>query len=116
MSDIDPVVQDGVVVLNLKGRVDATNSNEVHEKISDEIKNGCDRMVVNFSDVNYISSAGLRVLIFATKSFSKNQGSFAICSLNDNIRKIFEISGLLSIFNIHEKTEDAVANLRTSSP
>ena len=111
MSEIETVNQEGVVVLNLKGRIDATNSNEVHEKISDELKGGCNKMVVNFSDVNYISSAGLRVLIFATKSFSKSDGSFAICSLNDNIKKIFEISGLLSIFNIHDGMEQAVADL-----
>lgn len=105
MSDIQSVNQDGVVVLNLKGRVDATNSGQVHDKVMEEIKNGCNKMIINFSEVNYISSAGLRVLIFATKSFSKSSGSFAVCSLNDNIMKIFEISGLVNLFTIHNDLE-----------
>ena len=69
-------------------------------------------MVINFSDVNYISSAGLRVLIFATKSFSKSSGSFAVCSLNDNIMKIFEISGLVNLFSIHDDLDTALKSIK----
>jgi len=108
MSEIQAINQDGIVILNLKGRVDATNSGQVHDKVMDEIKNGCNKMIINFSEVNYISSAGLRVLIFATKSFAKNSGSFAVCSLNENIMKIFEISGLVNLFSIHDDLETGI--------
>ena len=112
MSEIQTVTQDGIVILNLKGRVDATNSGQVHDKVMDEIKNGCNKMIINFSDVNYISSAGLRVLIFATKSFAKNSGSFAVCSLNENMMKIFEISGLVNLFSIHDDLEKGIDALK----
>ena len=49
MSEIQTVNQDGIVILNLKGRVDATNSGQVHDKVMDEIKKGCDKMIINFS-------------------------------------------------------------------
>ena len=108
MNEIETVQQDGIVILNLKGRVDATNSGQVHDKVMEEIKNGCNKMIINFDDVNYISSAGLRVLIFATKSFQKSSGSFSVCSLNENILKIFEISGLANLFTIHGDLTTAI--------
>ena len=112
MSEIQTVNQDGVVILNLKGRVDATNSGQVHDRVMEEIKEGCNKMIINFSEVNYISSAGLRVLIFATKSFAKNSGSFAVCSLNENIMKIFEISGLVNLFTIHDDVETGINSFK----
>ena len=112
MSEIETVNQGGIVVLNLKGRVDATNSGQVHDKVMEEIKNGCNKMIINFSDVNYVSSAGLRVLIFTTKSFAKNSGSFSVCSLNANIMKIFEISGLVNLFTIHDDLATGIEALR----
>ncbi len=113
MSDIETVRQDDIVILNLKGRVDATNSGQVHDKVMEEIKNGCSDMIINFVDVNYISSAGLRVLIFATKSFAKSSGSFSVCSLNENIMKIFEISGLMNLFTIHADLETGLNSLKS---
>ncbi len=112
MSDIETANQDGIVVLHLKGRVDATNSSEVHDKVVEEIKKGCDKMIIDFAEVNYISSAGLRVLIFATKSFAKSSGAFAVCSLNENIMKVFEISGLVNLFTIHENLDEGVKALK----
>lgn len=95
-------------ILALKGRVDATTSNQVHERIMDEVEKGCKRMAIDFSEVSYVSSAGLRVLIYASKTLSKNSGTLSICALNDNIKKIFEISGLSKLFHI---TEDVASGL-----
>ncbi len=108
MQDIQTENKDGFVIVHLKGRIDATNSGQVHEKIMHEIKKGCGNMIVNFSEVNYISSAGLRVVIYASKSLAKSSGSFSICSLNDNLRKIFEISGLVDLLSIHDDLESSL--------
>ena len=105
MSAIYAEQKDGVSVLNIKGRVDASTSSQIHEKIMDEIEKGTNSMLVNFSDVSYVSSAGLRVFIYASKTLSSKSGTFSICSLNKNIEKIFEISGLLKIFPIYENVE-----------
>ena len=108
MQDIQIENKDGFVIVHLKGRIDATNSGQVHEKVMHEIKKGCGSMIVDFSGVNYISSAGLRVVISASKSLAKNSGSFSICSLNDNLRKIFEISGLADLLSIHDNLESSL--------
>ena len=108
MSEIQTVNQDGIVILNLKGRVDATNSKQLHDKVMKEIKDGCNKMIINFSEVYFISSACLQVLVFAIKSFAKNSGSFAVCSLDENIMKVFETTGLANQVIIHDDVETSV--------
>lgn len=108
MSEIQTVNRDGIVIINLKGRIDATNSGQLYDKVMEEIKDGCNKMIIDFSEVNYISSAGLRVLIVAIKSLTKNSGTFGICSINENVMKIFEISGLANLIIIHDDLETAL--------
>ena len=112
MSEVYAEQRDGVSVLNLKGRVDASTSGQIHENIMDEIEKGSRSIVIDFSEVNYISSAGLRVLIYASKTLAEKSGTFSLCSLNKNIEKILEISGLLKIFNVHEDIASSIAALK----
>ena len=112
MSELQTINQDGIVILNLKGRLDATNSGQVQAKIMEELKKGCKKMIINFSEVIYISSAGLRVLIFATKYFARNSSPFAICAIDENIMKVFEISGLVNLFTIHNDLETGINSLK----
>ena len=100
--------KDGASILNLGGRIDASNSGQIHERIMDEIESGCQTVIINFSQVSYISSAGLRILIYASKAMVKQSGSFYICSINKNIEKIFQISGLTGIFDIHPDVESCL--------
>ncbi len=95
-------------ILCIKGRVDAASSAQIHEKIMDEIEKGNRQLVIDFSDVSYISSAGLRVLIYASKAMSKAEGSLSLCSLDANIMKIFEISGLARMFKIGADLESVM--------
>ena len=104
--------RDGISVLNIKGRLDASNSGQVHEKIMSEIDGGKNKIVVNFSDVSYISSAGLRVIVYASKALSKKQGSFSLCSISGNIEKVFQISGLASLFDIHKDVESSLQAMK----
>ena len=101
-----------VSVVNIKGRVDASNSGQIHERLMDEIEGGCNKLVVDFSEVTYISSAGLRILIYASKAVIKNSGSFSICSVSKNIEKIFQISGLTGLFNIHSDLQSSLKDLQ----
>lgn len=98
-----------VSVLCIKGRVDAASSAQIHEKIMDEIEKGCKKMAIDFSEVSYISSAGLRVLIYASKTMMKNAGALSLCALDANIMKIFEISGLSRMFKIGDNLDAVLA-------
>lgn len=104
--------RDGISVLNIKGRIDASNSGQIHERIMEEIERGHHRIVVDFSQVSYISSAGLRVLIYASKAVVKNEGAFSICSVNENIEKIFQVSGLACLFDIHKNVDASLSSMK----
>ncbi len=108
MQSVYTEQRDGASIVNLKGRVDASTSGQIHEKIMDEIEGGCNKIIIDFSEVSYISSAGLRVLIYASKAMVKSSGAFSICSVSKNIEKILQISGLTGLFDIHADVESSL--------
>ena len=104
--------KDGVSVFNLQGRIDASNSNQIHEKIMDEIESGASNIVINFSEVSYISSAGLRILVYTSKTMKKKSGTLSICAMSKNIEKIFQISGLMGLFDVHSNLEASLSSVQ----
>ena len=64
-------------------------------------------IVIDCSELHYISSSGLRVFLMALKKISAAGGRFRLCSLQDNIREIFEIAGFNTIFSIFGTVDEA---------
>lgn len=97
------------VVLSVDGRLDSNTSDALEEKLMGKIDEGKIRLVVDFSELNYIASAGLRVLLMAAKRLKTEGGSFALCGLQENIHDVFEISGFLPILTVVDDMDAAVA-------
>ena len=98
----------GAVVLGVNGRIDATNAALLEQKILALIDAGEKRLVIDCAQLQYISSAGLRVLLIAAKRLSDG-GKLALATLNNQIREVFDIAGFSSIFQICRTQDDAVA-------
>jgi anti-anti-sigma factor len=98
----------GAVVLGLSGRVDATNAAVLEQRILALIDAGEKRLVIDCAQLQYISSAGLRVLLIAAKRLSDG-GKLALATLNSQIHDVFDIAGFSSIFQIYRTQDDAVA-------
>ena len=98
----------GAVVLGVSGRIDATNAGVLEHKILALIDAGEKRLVIDCAQLQYISSAGLRVLLIAAKRLSDG-GKLALATLNHQIRDVFDIAGFSSIFQIYRTQDDAVA-------
>ncbi|MYJ81940.1 MAG: STAS domain-containing protein, partial [Acidimicrobiaceae bacterium] len=64
---------------------------------------------LDFEDVSYISSAGMRVILLTAKGLQSSGMKFALCSMNDSIREVFKISGFDKIIQIHGSQSDALA-------
>ncbi|MBL7135410.1 MAG: STAS domain-containing protein [Candidatus Marinimicrobia bacterium] len=62
--------------------------------------------------MDYISSAGLRVLLQAAKKLNRIGGTLVLCSVKDEIKKVFDIAGLSPIFPIYIDQEDAINNIQ----
>ena len=86
--------------LNVKvtGRLDTTTAPELEASLN-ESYNGVTKLVLDFSSLEYLSSAGLRVLLQAQKTMNK-QGEMIIKNVNDTINEIFEVTGFVDILTI----------------
>lgn len=101
-----------VVVLSLHGRLDGGTSPGLQEKLFALIDQGEKRLVVDGSDLAYVSSSGLRALLLAAKRLAEVSGQLVLCSLNEHIRKVFDITGLASVFDIRGSRHDAITTLQ----
>ena len=95
----------GIVSFIFAGRLDAVTSEEAETDMQKAITKG-GRYLYNLASLDYISSAGLRVLLASTKEIQRHQGRFVMCAPNENVRHILEISGFASIFHLVETLEE----------
>ena len=100
--------QDGICILGLLGRLDSNTSPEFEKKIFEVIGDGTKSLIVDFESVDYISSAGLRVLLKAAKELKRSDGKIVLCSMKEYIKEVFEIAGFVSLFPIVSSVGDAV--------
>ena len=87
------------LTLSVEGRIDTITSQELDKEINDELGN-FDSLIMDFSDLEYISSAGLRVLIATQKKLKPDNIPFVIKNVNDAIREILRMSGFDKILKI----------------
>ena len=85
-------------MITIEGRVDTITSPELDQMISDSVETA-ESLLLDFTNVEYISSAGLRVLLKAHKTMSK-KGGMTIKNSGEDILEIFEITGFTDILNI----------------
>ena len=91
--------QNGIVLeIALEGRLDTMTAPELEAELNNTLQNA-DSLVLDFSKLEYISSAGLRVLLSAHKAMS-NKGGMKIMNVNEIVREVFEVTGFADILTI----------------
>jgi anti-anti-sigma factor len=88
--------------LDIGGRLDALSAPEAQVVFNRAIETGATRLVVNLAGVEYVSSAGLRVLLATAKQLSRRGGKMVLCELQSGVRDVLRISGLLFILSVAE--------------
>ncbi len=106
--EINEEKQGDIKVFKIKGRLDSKTSPEFEEKIIESSQDGTTKMIFDFKDLEYISSAGLRVILKATKEMKKTDGLIVLCSMQDYVKEVFEIAGFDTFLSIEETFDDAV--------
>ncbi len=99
---------DDVIVVHLQGKLDHLTSPITQEKLTELIDQGGRKIVVNFKNLDYISSAGLRVLLSTVKQLKNFGGEIRICSLNEIVEEVFDISGFATILKIFTSEAEAL--------
>lgn len=98
-----------VAVMVPGGRIDSSTAKDFETAVLNRIAAGGQKMVFDFADLDYISSAGLRVVLLAGKRLKAAGGALVLCALQPSIREVFEISGFISLFEVRDSRADAVA-------
>jgi len=104
--------EDNAVILAVKGKIDAVSAPEFEEKLGEWIEKGEINLILDFTDLDYISSAGLRSILATAKRLKAGAGQILLSSMKDAVKEVFEISGFSSIIPIHESAEKALANMQ----
>ncbi len=97
-----------VKVLVFEGKLDTQTSPDAQQQLIRLIEEGENRFLVNFEKLDYINSAGLCVLLVAAKQLNEIDGELRICSPNEIVREVFDISGFTTIFKVFGSESDAL--------
>ncbi len=106
---------ESVVVVGLQGRMDSSTARIVEEKMISLIDRGESHLVVDCAQLDYISSAGLRVFLMAAKRLTQARGKLVLATMNDDVKQVFDMTGFSSIFKICGSKEEAINSYRQES-
>jgi anti-anti-sigma factor len=100
--------EQGAVIVAPVGRIDSTTFSALEQHLAGLASAGEYRTVIDFSGVDYISSAGLRVMLALAKRTKDRKGRVALCAMNDSVRQVFQLAGFLALFDVQSLRADAV--------
>jgi len=106
--DIHEEKKGNTTIFSLTGRLDSTTSPTVEEKILSSIENGTIDVILDFSSLAYISSAGIRVLVHCHKELEKKHGHIFLAAVPKAIENVLYITGFLPYFKVFDGQAQAL--------
>jgi anti-anti-sigma factor len=100
-----------VQVVTAEGRLDGIYSSAFANQVGDLITVTNPKILIDFTDVDYVTSAGLRALLLLVKQAKASGGLFALCGVNEQVREVLAISGFTALFSIHPGRAEGIAAL-----
>ncbi len=97
-----------VCVVSVEGQLIVGNRQELKQKVLDEIERGERKFLVDFSQTGYIDSSGLGVLVSLSKKIREHGGELRLTNLNEDLKTLFELTKLDTLFQIAESRERAL--------
>ncbi|MEP9384547.1 anti-sigma factor antagonist [Nocardioides sp. KR10-350] len=98
---------DGATVVAVGGEIDVYTAPKLRDKITELVGAGCYDLVVDLEGVEFLDSTGLGVLVGGLKKVRAHDGSLSLVCTQDRLLKIFRITGLAKVFDIHDSAEAA---------
>ena len=103
--------QKDTVIIRPAGRLDSMTSPEFESSLDPYLHDPVKNLLLDCDELDYISSAGLRVILNTARAFTSGPGRFAACSMQDHVREVFEISGFDSVITIYDSAVDFLGQL-----
>jgi anti-sigma B factor antagonist len=102
------VKKDDVTVVDVDGQLIVGNRQELKQKVLEELEGGERKFIVDFANTGYIDSSGLGVLVSLSKKIREQGGELRLASLNEDLRTLFELTKLDTLFRIADSREEAL--------
>ena len=103
--------KEGISIFKLNGRLDSNTSPALEKKLVSAIENGTRNMVIDFENLDYISSAGLRIILKTTKDLKRTDGNIVLCAMQDYVKEVFEIAGFDTFLPIFSTVDEALTKV-----
>ena len=117
--EITVTEQSNITIVALQGNLDATTADKVSQRISAEMGNGVESgpksadMIIDLSGIEFMSSAGLRVILATTQDARGAGGDLRLAGADKNIKRVLDFSGFTKIMKYYDSVADAVASFST---
>ena len=100
-----------VQVVTAEGRLDGIYSSAFANQVGELIAGTNPKILIDFTNIDFVTSAGLRAVLLLMKKAKASGGAFALCGINEQVREVLDISGFAEIFSIHPGRAEGIAAL-----
>jgi anti-anti-sigma factor len=100
-----------VQVVTAEGRLDGIYSSAFANQVGELITGTNPKILIDFANIDFVTSAGLRAVLLLMKKAKASGGAFALCGINEQVREVLDISGFAEIFSIHPGRAEGIAAL-----
>jgi anti-sigma B factor antagonist len=109
--DIGEEHKGDITIVEVKGRIDSNTARPFGDKLTDLIKAGRKRVVLDLKNLVYISSAGFRMLLLVGRLAEESQGALVLCSLPSEVQRVFDLGAFTDLFPIYPSREECLTKL-----
>lgn len=106
--EINEKTENKVNILALKGRLDTLSSGLLDEKLKVLLNNKINKIIIDFSKLDFISSSGLRILLTTAKKVKSVNGQLALSGLQPQVKEVFDVAGFTMLFSIFPSQQEAL--------
>lgn len=99
------------LLVSVTGQINSANAAHVESQLLDILSNESGHWILNLAGVDYMSSAGLRVVLLLAKRLREQQKRMVVCGLQARVYEVFDISGFLNLLTVRDNPEQALLSL-----
>ncbi|MGI6369203.1 MAG: STAS domain-containing protein [Ignavibacteria bacterium] len=111
MLKIDKFLDTEPVIIKISGILDSVTTKEFQNEINDILSLNHKKMIIDFAEISYINSKGIKALIEILKTISSMRGELYFVALSPHIYEIFKVLGLDKVFQVFDNYKDIIAKL-----
>lgn len=107
--EIIEIQKSGVVIVEPRGRIDANGAKSFGDRVTELMRSGSHRMLIDLQHILYISSAGFRSLLIARKLADEVRGRVVLCGMSAELRRLFDIGAFTDLFTICASRDEGLS-------